>query len=72
MSQKITLRNKDRMSEYQIFAADGSSFQIQPGATVSNVDEKFNWNLPRKVEVVTGGTINVVSQKVDSSDVLEK
>lgn len=62
MSQKITLRNTDRSSEYQIFAADGSSFQIQPGAVVPNVDPKFDWDLPPKVQIIGGRTVAVSSQ----------
>lgn len=59
MADTITLRNNDRASEHQVYAADGTSFQIQPGAVVSGVDAKFNWNLPPKVTLVNSGTIAV-------------
>lgn len=59
MSDLISLRNTDKTSEYQVRANDGSSFQIQPGATVHNVDPKFNYNLPPAVKVVIPNTVPV-------------
>ncbi len=61
MSDVVSLKNNDRGSEHQVRAADGSSFQIQPGATVHNVDPKFLWGLPPQVKKIVSDAIAVES-----------
>ena len=42
----------------EVFAADGDSV-ILPGKSTHNVDDKFLWNLPRKVRQIKPVTVPV-------------
>ena len=71
MPDVVSLRNHDKTSEHQVRASDGSSFQIQPGATVHNVDSKFLWGLPPSVkQIVTDGI--PVDQPISNPAVIEE
>lgn len=47
----VKLRNKRSDMPITVPSADGDSVTIMPGA-IQEVDDKFNWSLPKGIEVV--------------------